>query len=198
MNHDSVHITQASEKIGARRELLNLCTKLFVAFLLLISLAGVSRGQTSQAKVPAIRIDVNLLDRIEKLTRDIQAYTNSLDVEKIGVSYKDGKSVEQWRALVSQNTHLVLDTSSSLRQADSMVLAVILSQTLWSVQDNMNTLESQHELAGNNSTSASAVRAAIPFIEFKKRIPQLINNLDERVQAIATVADTAVRTCTPK
>jgi hypothetical protein len=166
---------------------------LVALILVFITLESVSAAP--KPKVAAIHVDVSLLTPIEKALTQVQEYATNLDVATLGVSYKDGKTVEQLRDLLAKQTLVASDVASKLHEMDSIVLAVILSQTVSAIRDTMNSLSFQLQSAGQNSTSAAAVRAAIPLATFDDTLMQPAGSLDERVQAIAQVGDDAVRVC---
>lgn len=167
--------------------------KSLLAAMLLMAIPAEPGSAAPRPKVAAIHVDVSLLEPIEETVTEIQEYANKLDLESLGVSYKDGKVVEQWRDILAKQTGVALDVVAKLREVDSIALAVILSQSVSDIRHGMNSLSFQLQTAGSNSTSAVAVRAAIPLATFDNALLQPSSSLDERVQAIAGVGDDAVR-----
>lgn len=166
-----------------------------MTIFLVVSCFVAAFARTTYAGVPDIHVQSLALDALDGPAKDIQTFSDALDIERLAVSYKDGKTLEQLRELLSKQTRVALDVSHKLRQVDSIALAVILSQTLWSIRDTMNTLSQRLQAAGTNATSAEAVRVAIPLVKFDELLLQPLSNYDERVQTIAAAGDDAVRRC---
>jgi uncharacterized protein YoxC len=166
-----------------------------LAAILVMAVTGGHVSAAPKPKVAAIHVEVSFLEPIESAVIEIQEYADKLDVETLGVTYKDGRAIEQWRNLLAKQTRIALDVIGKLRRVDSIALAVILSQGVSAIRDSMNSLSDRLQTAGENSTSAAAVRAAIPLATFDNSLVQPSNDLDERVQTIAGVGDDAVREC---
>ena len=168
----------------------------FCCFLL--PTVAVADANNAPSRIAAIHVSEELLARVDAVIRDIQTNAESLDLEKLRVSYKDGKSLEEWRKILQKHTFVALDVSGKIRRADTVSLPIILLEEISNVRESMKELSDELGKAGEHSNSGDAVLASVPFIQFEKRLIQPTNDLEDRISTITAVADLAIRQCGTK
>jgi hypothetical protein len=162
--------------------------------ILLLFTATLAAAQESA--LPAISSET--LASVDRTIAAARAEAQRLNIETLKIQYADGKVIEQYQDLILRQLDVAAENTLRLKSVRSLTLATVVSQTLAGVKETARDLATTLAQAGENASSAAAVRAAIPFVQMYKSFAQPSATFDTELLTMTQAADAALVKATRK
>jgi len=153
---------------------------------------SVAYGQPSSTQLEAT-IESSLLTEVESTFSATRDAVEKIEVDDLGVTYKDGKQLEALRQIVLDWSNLGFQHVANTRRSPGVEATVALLTGLSELRIGVRDLSSELGRVGVTSKSPAAFRAAIPLIGLVTPLDKVSSKLGSRVHEITVAADEALR-----